>query len=230
MKPIYILMTIIGILSISCNNNSDKTKEDPNIKKTYREDGSLLASYTMKNGKYDGVAYNYYKNGNVDFEFFYVNGLKEGIVKRYYMDGKLYSQTPYIHDTIDGVRKIYYENGKLSSEIPFKKGNPEPGLKEYESNGELKTMDRSIIVAPSKNNKYTLQLNPSKKSDKVSFFSLKGTDPFYTKTEIPSKQGIATITINKTSKEPILIEAQIKTDFGSLQIIRTIIDVNTIKK
>jgi len=229
MKTNYILFAILVLVSSSCNN-TDKPKENPNIKKTFRENGTLLASYTMKNGKYDGVAYNYYENGNVNFEFFYVNGLKEGIVKRYYQDGKLYSQTPYIHDTVDGIRKIYYESGIVSSEIPYKKGNLEPGLKEYEVDGKLKTKDISITVTPSKNSKNKFQLTTSKKSDIAKFFRLSGKDPFYTKTEIPSNKGVAILSVNKTTNEPLLIEAQITTNFGSIQIIRTYIDAKNLKK
>ncbi|OIP02836.1 MAG: hypothetical protein AUJ97_05520 [Bacteroidetes bacterium CG2_30_32_10] len=226
MKAINILFLIVSIFFISCNNNSaDKPKEDPNIIKTYREDGTLLASYSLKNGKKEGKAYNYYKNDNVNFEFFYVNGLKEGIVKRFYEDGKLYSQTPYLHDTIDGVRKIYYKNGIVSSEIPYNKGNIEPGLKEYETDGKLKTKEISIIVNSS-NNK--IQLTTSNKSKNARFFQLTGAAPFYKKNEIPTKQGIAMI--NKNSKEARIIEAQITTDFGSLQIIRTTIEASIVKK
>lgn len=221
---------MLGLLLGSCNSSNDKPREDPNIKKTYREDGSLLACYTMKNGKYDGKAYNYYKNGKVNFEFNYVNGLKEGIVKRFYEDGKLYSQTPYVHDTIDGIRKLYYKNGIVSSEIPYKKGNPEPGLKEYYDNGKLKTQDISITVTPLNDTKNKFQLKLSKKYLDVKFYSLEGPYPFYEKTEIPSKQGIATLTLSKQAREPLLIEAQIITDFGGLQIIRTSIDANCIKK
>jgi hypothetical protein len=221
MRSVYTFLLLISILIFSCSTNSEKTKEDPNIKKTYREDGSLLSSYTMKNWKYDGIAYNYYKNGNVLYEFHYVNGLKEGNVKRYYEDGKLYSETPYLHDTIDGVRKIYYKNSIVSSEIPYKKGNLEPGLKEYYDNGKLKTQEISIIASPGDNTGNRIVLKVSKKYANVKFFSLKGTYPFYKKTEIPTKQGIGTITLNRKQKDSILIEAQVTTDFGSLQIIRT---------
>lgn len=207
----------------SCNfNNSDNNIENPNVVKTYRADGSLLASYSLKNGKKEGKAYNYYKNGKVDFEFFYVNGLKEGIVKRYYMNGKLYSETPYTHDTIDGIRKIYYENGIVSSETPYCKGNLEPGLKEFDTDGKLKTKDISILIKPIGNNK--IQLTTSKKIDNIRFFELIGNAPFYKKTEIPTKQGIATI--NKNYKTNKLIEAQITTDFGGLQLIRTTLEAN----
>jgi hypothetical protein len=221
MKAIYIYITFLVFLICSCNNTSDKPKEDPNIKKTYREDGSLLSSYTMKNGKYDGIAYNYYKNGNVLYEFHYVNGLKEGIVKRYYEDGKLYSETPYFHDTIDGIRKIYYKNSIVSSEIPYKKGNLEPGLKEYYDNGKLKTQDISIIASSGDNTGNRIVLKVTKKYANVKFFSLKGKYPSYEKIEIPTKQGVGTITISRNQKDSMLIEAQVTTDFGSLQIIRT---------
>ncbi len=224
MKKMNIFFIIAGLILFSCNNADKTQKEDPNVKKTYRQDGSLLATYTMKDGKYNGVAYNYYKNGKVNFEFNYVNGLKEGIVKRFYEDEKLYSTTPYVHDTIDGIRKLYFKNGIVSSETPYKKGNLEPGLKEYYDSGKLKTEDISIIVTPIDKTKNKYQFKLSKKIKNARFFSLSGNYPFYKKTEMPVKEGIATITLDKKAKEPLMIEAQITTEYGGLQIIRTSVE------
>jgi hypothetical protein len=58
----------------------------------YYDTGSLLAVYTYKNGKLEGVSKGYFVNGALRGEWNYKNGLLNGIVKEYYENGSYFSK------------------------------------------------------------------------------------------------------------------------------------------
>ncbi len=106
--------------------------------KEYFESGKLLAEYTYKAGKLEGVSRGYYESGAFKGEWNYKAGTLEGIVKVYFETGNLNYEMNYKDDELHGTSKYYRDNGKLHFEWHFKDGKKEGISKTFSENGNLK--------------------------------------------------------------------------------------------
>jgi antitoxin component YwqK of YwqJK toxin-antitoxin module len=152
MKKVFFMLMGLGIMlmSMSCEPGGEKDKQanDPynGLKKSYREDGSLLSEIFYKDSIREGLARNYFRNGKVQTEVNYVKGVKEGEAKSYYEDGGLYLVTPYVNGKRQGIQKKYYPGNKLMAEIPFEDNEQTEGLKEYsKTTGKMITKETRMV-------------------------------------------------------------------------------------
>ena len=76
-------------------------------------DGKLLGLATMKDGKLEGKAYEYYESGKVFKEEIYVNGTANGVAKSYYENGKVQYETKFVNGKREGIEKGYTNTGVL---------------------------------------------------------------------------------------------------------------------
>lgn len=76
----------------------------------------------IKNGKAEGIKKSYYENGTLVAETSYNDGKREGIEKVYYESGALNVEIPYKNNKKEGLGKIYNEKGKLTATLTYKNG------------------------------------------------------------------------------------------------------------
>jgi len=182
MKPAYILLLILFLFSISCQqtlNNANELveKQDSSyVKKAYFEkSGTLKSEISVKNKMKNGPAKEYYATGELRTLVNYENNIKVGETIWYYQNGKPYRVTPYVNGMMDGIRKIYYENGKLQAEIPYKNDELIEGTIEYDVNG--KKLDSKVkIVFKTQDllkysNEFILDISLSNNFKNVKFFN-----------------------------------------------------------
>lgn len=130
--------------------------------KRYHENGTLLSSINVENGRLEGeyVEYHpsgaiktkglykrsdreglwksYHENGSTHFEENYINNEREdGAFVSYYPSGKVEMRGQYEKGMESGEWKEFYENGQLKSEITYKQSNPEGEIRKYYENGNL---------------------------------------------------------------------------------------------
>ena len=91
---------------------------DKNFELTNNEDSIYYyRKLIMKNGKPNGMAYDYFKNGKIQGEGFLINEKPEvysGIYKSYFMSGKINSEGESDSEGYGlGKHKVYYENGTI---------------------------------------------------------------------------------------------------------------------
>lgn len=189
MRKILYLIISLSLLTSSCDFLSEKSeskstkKESKTVKsdnkitvrKSYYEDGrTLKKEITVKNGKKNGPAKEYYVTGELRTLVNYKDSKKQGETIWYYKNGKPYRVTPYVNGKMDGIRKKYYENGKLQAEIPYKNGELQEGTKEYKKDGNLITHDVEILFDTKDllkySNKYIVQTKLSKSYRKVKYY------------------------------------------------------------
>jgi len=238
MRTIHLIAITLLLLFGACTNQPGDTAKDTRpvivnpdgsmLKRTFRKNGTILSECTIKNNKRNGPAKNYYENGKVSYEFYYVNDKREGDVKWLFSDGKICTITPYKNDKRQGLGKRYYRSGKIAAETPYDKGEVEPGLKEYTENGKLVNYNPSLqikaIDKTATQHKYILQLTMSDNTGSVRYFIIKDDGSKVKRQEIPSKNGVGTMTFSvsqpnfKTGK--ILFEAQVITKYGNTYVCR----------
>lgn len=176
MRFFYLFILLLLFSGCEFLKTSDETskKNDTNVIKQYRNDGSIKTEVPVLDGKRHGLAKNFYANGKVQQEIHYIRNKKHGLATTYYKTGIKYMVTPYDSGIIHGVRKTYRQDGALMAEVPFYKGKPTAGLKEYLLNGKEKTAYPKIKIKPVDEimlrNRYTLKLSVSDASKKVEYF------------------------------------------------------------
>jgi hypothetical protein len=79
-----------------------------------------------------------YENGNIKKTFTLCNGKKEGIEKKYYKNGLIKSLIKWENGKLDGKSKFFFKNGNLKQELIYKAGKIEVFLKNYYTNGNIK--------------------------------------------------------------------------------------------
>jgi hypothetical protein len=147
------LLPILAALLLCCSScffipikkPDNKTKEQAEIelykekiKKSYREDGSLLSTVTYRGKDRHGLSHNFYPNGIIQATIPYHYNKKHGDVIWYYKSGKTYRITPYAQGQKNGLRKVFYEDGTLQSTQTFKHDIPQDDLTEYNAYGDKK--------------------------------------------------------------------------------------------
>lgn len=140
----------VMLMSMSCEPGGEKESKvnDPynGLRKSYREDGSLLSEINYKDSIREGLARNYFRNGKVQREVNYVKGVMEGESRAYYENGDLHTVTPYVKGKRHGIQKKYYPGNKLMAEIPFEDNEQTVGLKEYsKTTGKMITKETRIV-------------------------------------------------------------------------------------
>lgn len=150
MKSASLAVIALAFLLTACDfsgADADNLQNDPynGIRRTYRDDGSLLAEVTYLDSVRHGLARNYYKNGKVQTEMMYANGFRHGEAKQFYESGEIFQVTPYVNDKRQGIQRKYYNGGMLMAEIPFENNNQVQGTKEYSRTGKLITRDVKIV-------------------------------------------------------------------------------------
>ncbi len=175
----YVLILTILLFTNCESKKTDKTAKqksptkDGVIKSTY-PDGTTQKEITMKGGKKNGRAKEYFKNGKVSMEIDYVDDLKHGTLTRYYETGLVFKELTYEEGKQTGIEKRYKSNGKLTAEIPYKDDNPCVGLKEYLVSGEPRKKYPTIVVKPIdtilKDGRYILEISMSDGSKQVEYY------------------------------------------------------------
>ena len=79
---------------------------------SYYGDGKTIKSKaTIKNGKADGIIYNYSQNGKVEYEKGMKDGFDEGFERRYDENGKVIAETNFINGKAEGKSFAVYNKG-----------------------------------------------------------------------------------------------------------------------
>jgi len=104
----------------------------------YDEHDNVSAEYEIDNGKFHGVAKDFYKDGNLRSEGHYQNGMLHGLKKMYTESGRLSSEINYVSNRREGVSRTYSFDGSVIAETLYKDGKP-AGIKKYDSKGNLLT-------------------------------------------------------------------------------------------
>ena len=116
-KSYQLIFIIIFGLLLSCQSTSEE-KENDNIQKNYRKNGTLMSSIEHKDGKRHGISTGYFEDGKTkQAEITYNMGVKHGITKMYYGDGKLYYSVNYVDGQKDGMMIKYDNKGRKTAEI-----------------------------------------------------------------------------------------------------------------
>lgn len=165
-----------------------ETKDGKNgVVRSYFDEAKKMikSEVTMKDGKRNGPAIQYYRNGKKSIEMNYVKGERDGLSTRYFENGTIGQQTTFVKDKMHGVQKRFRENGKLLSEITFFNNQPCKGLKEYFTDGTLKTEKDfpKIVIKPIdrifSDATYVLKLSLSEKANEAEFYTGTLTDNKY---------------------------------------------------
>ena len=145
MRKFIQFITIVALITgpFACNADSNKgaepEKEQSNMVKKLREDGTLSSMNPVdENGYVHGVKVNFYEDGlTVHSKVTYEHGRKDGPAIWFFKNGKIYEHTSYIYNRKNGLTKRYYETGELKEEVIFDSGEELPGKKMYNKKGEL---------------------------------------------------------------------------------------------
>ncbi|MDR1758434.1 MAG: toxin-antitoxin system YwqK family antitoxin [Bacteroidales bacterium] len=75
---------------------------------------------TMKNGKKEGKAIQYFFNGHIEMESFYLHDSLHGLETIYDKDGQKLSEVSYVHGKKDGIYRSWYANNVLHVDGRYK--------------------------------------------------------------------------------------------------------------
>jgi antitoxin component YwqK of YwqJK toxin-antitoxin module len=89
--------------------------------------GELMHQANLKNGKWHGTRYEYYKNGKVKWEEQFDEGLHDGKQLLYYESGDINTEMNYDDDVLDGRFKVYARDGSLQLEASYDDGKVTKG-------------------------------------------------------------------------------------------------------
>ena len=131
---IIILLLVFITLPGYCEDYKMKIDEDvsvyfPEAPKGVRFDGDIrlnnkagitVAFGTYKEGKLEGMAYDYYADGKIHIEALYKKGLRHGELKVYYEDGNIMQTVTYVNGVLDGLGNRYHRNGIQQFELIYK--------------------------------------------------------------------------------------------------------------
>ena len=92
--------------------------------KTYAADGKLLQQCTMKAGRMDGEAIDFFpETGKPSRIRPYRNGVVDGVVKEFHPDGILRREVPFVNDRAHGIEKCYNTAGVLEKTLYWLDGD-----------------------------------------------------------------------------------------------------------
>ena len=207
-------------------------QEDPynGTRKTYREDGTLMAAVSYKDSIRDGVARNYFRNGVIQLEMTYVKGLRHGNAISYYENGNVYQVTPYVDGKRQGIQRKYYEGHVLMAEIPFEDNRQVKGIKEYSKSGNMITREAKIVfslvdkTAFEDSFELNIQLSDGSRNVKFSRYFPDSNSEVELNYPISTIDGKATLTFivppGRSWMERIYIEGERKTRLGNMEVFK----------
>lgn len=111
----------------------------PEYQKEFYSDGSLKASYPIKDGVIEGQVKEYYPGGELKSEVLFIDGKQDGKAIFYYQDGAVEREVFFDKGVQNDTMKVYYENGELKELSYLSKGIKSGEFKSYYSNGELES-------------------------------------------------------------------------------------------
>lgn len=101
----------------------------------YYDKGTVMETSTFKDGNRDGVTIWYANKDKTQGEmvamYTYKDGKFEGLQETYYEDGKLKTQKMFADNVQNGPSYEFYEDGSIKSEANFKNGEQKGKTKEY---------------------------------------------------------------------------------------------------
>ena len=90
--------------------------------KGWDEEGNLVGQAEYQNGKIHGKFLQLRKTGGREFEVNYVNGVENGAFRRWFDDGKLWVIENYLAGKLDGVSTTYFPDGKIQVCAEYRAG------------------------------------------------------------------------------------------------------------
>jgi antitoxin component YwqK of YwqJK toxin-antitoxin module len=108
------------------------------LSKTYFENGRLNEVCPYKDGKKNGLLRRYREYGILIGEYHYKNGMLDGLSTEYDENEQLQWKAFYKNGVPDGLWNSYYENGRLKEESTYRDGKLTGPPKSYDENGKLR--------------------------------------------------------------------------------------------
>jgi antitoxin component YwqK of YwqJK toxin-antitoxin module len=106
------------------------------LQRTYSyESGKLQFETNFINGVVEGLSKNWHDDGSVKGLTIRKNGKKEGMKFEWHPNGKIKEEMEYRNDLLNGKHKMWYDNEKLEYECSFKDGKKEGIQKRWSSTG-----------------------------------------------------------------------------------------------
>ncbi len=101
----------------------------------YYEKGTVMETSNFKNGQRDGITIWYANKDKIQGEmvamYTYKDGKFEGVQETYYESGAVKTQKMYSNNVPNGPAYEFYEDGSLKTEANFKNGEQKGKIKEY---------------------------------------------------------------------------------------------------
>ncbi len=129
MNKVFILLLLTSTLFYSCTEV--KTERYPN--------GKIKSEITLKNGIENGPVYYYHeKYPQVQMSYTMKDGKKEGLFEKYYFDGKIEYRAFYVNDVIHGEETMFERDGGIVFQAHYNMGKKEGSYATYHAKGMLK--------------------------------------------------------------------------------------------
>ena len=149
-----LLTFLLSLIIFSCTDRLDvisynkveiiRTSRDS----TYFKNGSLLnglvkkkqydkeiLSFSVKEGKIDGLYIEYYLSGSIKSQSNFKNGILDGKYSKFYDNDLLMEEFHYKNGLMEGERILNWRNGNLKEKNYFKRGAMTGASEFYFSNG-----------------------------------------------------------------------------------------------
>ena len=120
-----------GNLQVTCR--FEKGKIEGVMNKYYEK--TRIAERHFKDGKREGIAYDYHQNGKIMWELFYKNDSLSGKANLYDTEGNLKQTVHYFQNTLHGTATNFYTNGTIEKVSFFDMGLLHGTVKEYYISG-----------------------------------------------------------------------------------------------
>jgi len=156
------------------NATVEAVKADPNLVKTYYDDGKPKTEVRFDDKKRKhGLAKSFYARGGLRSEIYYTHGLKDSAVQ-YYENGNKYLEFTYKKGLRHGRRTKYWENGKVQSELDYRNDYPGNNLVEYNRKGKQLTKYPKLKVNQINNlnstGEYIVEVYFDKRPSKATYY------------------------------------------------------------
>lgn len=110
-------------------------KNDQEVK--YYENGQVLYSVDLKNGKRNGKLTEYYQSGIVKSKSEWLDGKADGVTQHFFEDGSLKEISKWKNGTQNGTGQQFYENGQVKYIAKYLEGNLKDTSYFFFENGKL---------------------------------------------------------------------------------------------
>ncbi len=215
----YIIVWFIFSLT-ACQSRKDVTenKSQSNVVKNYDDDGRLIATITIKDGKRNGITTTFYKDGTISTESNYINNVKTGVEKKYYENGAVYRTRQILNGKLNGEEKRFYRDGQLMTRLTYKDNLPANDLQEYYQSGNLIKNYPRLLVRIIRNRDYEkqklIQFYFEDKSNPVQFYEGKLIEGKYfdnSASPLPVRNGYGELVVYNNFTGKITVSAKMIT-------------------